>query len=267
MVKVPSTSNTPSHVLPLLPLHYTRRIRTDHFAGTDSLLSGTPEAPSSPMVHQAPSEIVDPPLRQSIRIQSKRKVYINDHTSLSLSGDLTGLESTQVSNHLGAMAQQVSASVLQEDRWPLGLQLLNMRVGLVRNRDFSGSISFNTLLTGSPSPSTDSSSDLDTESTGSFFHERSITLGSLIGVSSILETSGRAIRGRRAEALRAKKSYWSKSWFFSLCSKISTDAEIVNNPPSLGHFLEAERRAANGYRVNQSPIICELDEFVPEYPV
>ncbi|KAF8395123.1 hypothetical protein HHK36_019064 [Tetracentron sinense] len=68
--KVPSTSNTPSHVLPPLPLHYTRRIRTDHSAGTDTLLSGTPEAPSSPMVHQAPSEIVDPPLRQSIRIHS-----------------------------------------------------------------------------------------------------------------------------------------------------------------------------------------------------
>ncbi|KAF8380028.1 hypothetical protein HHK36_027498 [Tetracentron sinense] len=67
--QVPSTSNTPSHVLPPLPLHYTRRIRTDHSAGIDTLLSGTPEAPSSPMVHQAPSEIVDPPLRQSIRIQ------------------------------------------------------------------------------------------------------------------------------------------------------------------------------------------------------
>ncbi|KAF8379429.1 hypothetical protein HHK36_028864 [Tetracentron sinense] len=67
--KVPNTSDTPSHVLPPLPLHYTRRIRTDHSAGTDTLLSGTPEAPSSPMVHQAPSEIVDPPLRQSIRIR------------------------------------------------------------------------------------------------------------------------------------------------------------------------------------------------------
>ncbi|KAF8401431.1 hypothetical protein HHK36_012370 [Tetracentron sinense] len=66
--QVPSTSNTPSHVLPPLPLHYTRRIHTDHSAGTDTLLYGTPEAPSSPMVHQAPSEIVDPPLRQSIRI-------------------------------------------------------------------------------------------------------------------------------------------------------------------------------------------------------
>ncbi|KAF8397500.1 hypothetical protein HHK36_016417 [Tetracentron sinense] len=147
----------------------------------------------------------------------------------------------------------------QEDGWPLGLQLLNMRVGLVRNRDYSGSISFNTFLTGSPSSSTDSSSDLDSESTGSFFHDKSITLGSLIGASSILELPGRSARGRRAEALRGKKSYRSKTWFFSLCSKVSTNAESASNPPSLSHFLEAERRAANGYRRNQSPIIYKAN--------
>ncbi|KAF8389193.1 hypothetical protein HHK36_025886 [Tetracentron sinense] len=76
---VPSTSNSPSHVLPPLPLHYTRRIRTDHSAGTDTLLSGTPEAPSSPMVHQAPSEIVDPPLRQSIRIHPRLPAHATQH--------------------------------------------------------------------------------------------------------------------------------------------------------------------------------------------
>lgn len=52
---------------------------------------------------------------------------------------------------------------MQEDGWPLGLRPLNARVGLVRNRNFSGSVSFSTLLTDSPSPSTASSSDLDTE--------------------------------------------------------------------------------------------------------
>ena len=72
--QVPSTSNTPSHVLPMLPLHYTRWIRTDHSAGTNTLLFGTPKAPSSPMVHQAPSEIVDPPQRQSIRIRKSTKL-------------------------------------------------------------------------------------------------------------------------------------------------------------------------------------------------
>jgi len=54
-------------------------------------------------------------------------------------------------------------NILQEDGWPLGLRPLNARVGLVRNRDFNGSISFSTLLTASNSSFTDSSSDLDTE--------------------------------------------------------------------------------------------------------
>lgn len=53
---------------------------------------------------------------------------------------------------------------MQEEGWPLGLQPLNVRIGLGRTRDFFGSMSFNTtMLTGSPTSSTDSSSDLDTE--------------------------------------------------------------------------------------------------------
>lgn len=40
---------------------------------------------------------------------------------------------------------------------------MHVRVGLAQNNEFSGSVSFNTLLTGSPTSSTDSSSDLDTE--------------------------------------------------------------------------------------------------------
>ena len=38
------------------------------------MLSSTPEAPSSPTIHQAPSEIVDPPLHQSIRIRKSTKL-------------------------------------------------------------------------------------------------------------------------------------------------------------------------------------------------
>ncbi|XP_026413589.1 uncharacterized protein At3g17950-like isoform X1 [Papaver somniferum] len=151
----------------------------------------------------------------------------------------------------------------QEGGWPLGLQPLNVRVGLVRNRDFSGSMSSNTLITGSPSFSTDSSSDLDTESTGSFFHDKSITLGSLIGVSSILEFSRRSIRGRRAESIRSKKKIKSKTWLFSLCSKPSdTYVENVTSPPSLGQFLQVERKAANNCRRNQRPRNYEHGEFV-----
>ncbi|KAH7542465.1 hypothetical protein FEM48_Zijuj02G0076700 [Ziziphus jujuba var. spinosa] len=160
----------------------------------------------------------------------------------------------------------------QEEGWPLGLQPINVRVGLGRNNDFSGSVSFNTLITGSPTSSTDSSSDLDTESTGSFFHDKSITLGSLIGVTSILELSRRSLRGRKAEDnCKEKKNNNGKSriWFFSLCSRNSTDAEIVNNNngPSLGHFLAVERKAANECRRNQmSPNIYGPDEFsVPQH--
>ncbi|XP_011042689.1 PREDICTED: uncharacterized protein At3g17950-like [Populus euphratica] len=140
----------------------------------------------------------------------------------------------------------------QEEGWPLGLHPLNVRVGIARNGDFSGSISFNTLLTGS---STDSSSDLDTESTGSFFHDKSITLGSLIGVSNILELSRKSTRARKVEVVEDKKSCKSKTWIFSLCSRDTTDAKVVNNTPSLGHFLAVERRASSEYRRNHDPII------------
>ncbi|MCL7029750.1 hypothetical protein MKW94_029394, partial [Papaver nudicaule] len=78
-------------------------------------------------------------------------------------------------------------------------------------------------------------------STGSFFHDKSITLGSLIGVSSILEFSRRSIRGGRAESMRKN---------------------VTSPPPSLGHFLQVERKAANSYRRNQRPMPCEHGEFV-----
>ncbi|XAR50935.1 hypothetical protein NMG60_11005403 [Bertholletia excelsa] len=156
--------------------------------------------------------------------------------------------------------------LILEDGWPLGLRPLNARVGLVRNHDRNGSISFNTLLTASSSSSTDSSSDLDTESTGSFFRDKSITLGNLIGVTSILELSRRSMRGRPAENVRGRRSYnKSKPWLFSLCSKLTTDAVTMNSngtaAPSLGHFLEAERRAATIYRRNQSPPTFQPDDF------
>uniref|UniRef100_A0A2P2NLZ6 Uncharacterized protein n=1 Tax=Rhizophora mucronata TaxID=61149 RepID=A0A2P2NLZ6_RHIMU len=150
----------------------------------------------------------------------------------------------------------------QEDGWPLGLRLLNARVGLGRNQDFNGSVSFSTLLTSSSSSSMDSSSDLDTESTGSFFHDKSITLGSLIGVSSILEFSRRSTR-RTAEALKNQKNNKSRPWLFSLCSRLSTDAISTNNTPSLRHFLQVERRAANSSRRNFSPTLYGTNDFSP----
>ncbi|CAI9108087.1 OLC1v1007608C1 [Oldenlandia corymbosa var. corymbosa] len=162
----------------------------------------------------------------------------------------------------------------QEEGWPLGLQPVNVRIGMVRprNRHFSGSTSFNTLLSGSPSSVSDSSSsDLDTESTGSFFPDRSTTLGSLIGVPRIVNLPRRSIRASSSnnnrETLGSQKNCRPSSrttWYcFSLCPTDTTDAESVTRnttatTPSLAHFLEVERRAAaangngNGHRRSHS---------------
>ncbi|KAL9235298.1 hypothetical protein vseg_010069 [Gypsophila vaccaria] len=161
----------------------------------------------------------------------------------------------------------------QEEGWPLGLQPLNVRIGLRRGGDYFGSMSFNTttLLTASPTSSTDFSSDLDTESTGSFFHDRSITLGSLIGVSSFLEFSRRSIRGRRSEPLQVKKPCKTRPWIFSLCAKDSIDVKnTTNTTPSLGQFLAVERRASNNEqnrRVNGSPQAFVPDEISLAQPI
>lgn len=92
------------------------------------------------------------------------------------------------------------------------------------------------------------------QSTGSFFHDKSITLGSLLGVPSILELSRRSSRIRTMESSKDRKnprsSSNSKPWFFSLCSKLTTDAVAIDNAPSLGYFLEAERRSATTCRRN-----------------
>lgn len=100
------------------------------------------------------------------------------------------------------------------------------------------------------------------QSTGSFFHDKSITLGSLMGLSSILNLSRRSTRGRMAETLKDKKNYKSKTWLFSLCSRLNTDAVCMKDTPSLGHFLEVERRAATGYRRISGP-----DDFSNTLPV
>ncbi|KAG5017950.1 hypothetical protein JHK85_024086 [Glycine max] len=150
----------------------------------------------------------------------------------------------------------------EEEGWPLGLRFLNSRIGLMRNG--SGSASFSTVLTTSHTPSTDSSSDLDTESTGSLFHDDSITLGSLIGISSFFELSRRSTRGRMVEPSKDnKRIHKLKPWLFSLCSRLSTDAVIGNDAPSLGHYLQAERRGASTYRRNQFPTTYGPNGFSP----
>ncbi|XP_022143721.1 uncharacterized protein LOC111013562 [Momordica charantia] len=174
------------------------------------------------------------------------------------------------SQPLPRRSSQVMAQ--QDDGWPLGLRLLNARVGLLGDRDFSaGSISFNTLPTGSLSSFTDSS-DLDSESTGSFFHDKSITLGSLMddSSSSIVELSRRSPRGITEGSLggegdRKNICLKSKAWLFSLCCKLSTDAVSATRTRSLAHFLEAERRksaAAANCRRNQLRISAMPNNLV-----
>ncbi|XP_074558284.1 uncharacterized protein At3g17950-like [Curcuma longa] len=167
------------------------------------------------------------------------------------------------------MAQQVGG-------WPLGLQPLNLRIDLVRNVDFSGSLSLSTLITTSPtSSSSSSSSDLDTESAGSFFRDRSsiVTLGSLIGITGLLDLSSRSLRRRKENSSSIKKKSnggdhkAAKHWFSSLCAKAQLGGEVDSSAdPSLGHFLEAERRAGDAHQTSRRTGIAvayELEGLAP----
>lgn len=110
------------------------------------------------------------------------------------------------------------------------------------------------------------------QSTESLFHDNGITLGSLIGVSSIFNLSRRSSRGRirTVEASQDKKNCKSKHWLFSLCSKLTPEAVNVSNAPSLGHFLEAERRGRtniNRRNHGRRPIEYGPDDFSPAMAV
>ncbi|XP_019169525.1 PREDICTED: uncharacterized protein At3g17950-like [Ipomoea nil] len=121
----------------------------------------------------------------------------------------------------------------------------------------------------SPTNSSISSSDLDTESTGSFFHDRSITLGTLMGVTfpalafrapsqsqqrqGAAEAAGGDSGGARRRSKSAKKKSsrvaavaaaeeemhrrWRRRRWWRFCRD---DGD--SKPASLGEFLEVERR-------------------------
>ncbi|KAK4350097.1 hypothetical protein RND71_029410 [Anisodus tanguticus] len=113
----------------------------------------------------------------------------------------------------------------------------------------------------SPTISSVSSSDLDTESTGSFFHDRSITLGTLMGVTfqaitfrapsmthnrqSNVESSvgaGSSRKNRKSEKSRAaaeeeERRHCRRRRWWRLCRD-----ECDSKPASLGEYLEVERR-------------------------
>ncbi|KAF5445545.1 hypothetical protein F2P56_034591 [Juglans regia] len=115
----------------------------------------------------------------------------------------------------------------------------------------------------SPSISSVSSSDLDTESTGSFFHDRSTTLGTLMGVSfpSIAFRASSQHREPHAsvsvsvstvsrKTKKARKNKNNAQPPFAMVERrrkwwqICRDNEAV--PASLGEFLEVERRFGDG---------------------
>ncbi|ERM95041.1 hypothetical protein AMTRI_Chr07g80980 [Amborella trichopoda] len=132
----------------------------------------------------------------------------------------------------------------QEGGWPLGLQPLHVRVNLMENHVLTEPRAFNTLIAVSPSFSSQSSSDLDTVSTGSFFYDKSVTLGNLIGLQQELGASNGRTNTRDLNQTRQNhKNQSSKSW---CCLYTRADAQSIepNSTPSLGQFLEVERRAA-----------------------
>ncbi|XP_059670636.1 uncharacterized protein LOC132316141 isoform X1 [Cornus florida] len=68
--------------------------------------------------------------------------------------------------------------------WPLGLGNMNMRLGVVENSQASAAEDSYSAHMPSTSFSSFSSSNLDTESTASFFQDHSVPLGRLIGIRS-----------------------------------------------------------------------------------
>ncbi|CAL9172753.1 unnamed protein product [Musa hybrid cultivar] len=115
------------------------------------------------------------------------------------------------------------------------------------------------LIPSSPSNSSLSSSDLDTESTGSFFPDRSTTLGTLMGVTfpeasasparlpsrrdhglggggGAASDAGRRTKPRAAE--RRRRRHRGRSGWWRLCR------DDMAGPTSLGEFLQVERRMA-----------------------
>ncbi|KAH7528544.1 uncharacterized protein At3g17950 [Ziziphus jujuba] len=120
----------------------------------------------------------------------------------------------------------------------------------------------------SPTNSSISSSDLDTESTGSFFHDRSTTLGTLMGVSFPAITfrapsqHHREIHAASSSAAATPSSMNASGKSKKPKKKKNSAAAVVvverrrrwwrlcrddgAKPASLGEFLEVERRFGDG---------------------
>ncbi|XP_044973040.1 uncharacterized protein LOC123440541 isoform X1 [Hordeum vulgare subsp. vulgare] len=128
-----------------------------------------------------------------------------------------------------------------QDGWPLGLGLgtLNPRAGAVRS--VGSSSSSTAAFTPSHCVSSVASSDLDTESAWSLPHAGrggGITLAALIGLVDAMES-----RRSRRPGERAGRGGKLRALLLSLCLR----SHLENGggaAPSLGQFLEMERRAS-----------------------
>ncbi|GLJ15982.1 hypothetical protein SUGI_0264580 [Cryptomeria japonica] len=135
------------------------------------------------------------------------------------------------------------------DGWPLGLEALNIRVRIMET---IRAAELNSFHLATPSFSSLSSSDLDTESTRSFFPDKSITLGTLIGIRTDHTTMHNGSAGHqqaqmqvsqsRCGSTRPKSCHRLRKWK-SYMGCMYSNSRIDNSIPSLGQFLEAHRRA------------------------
>lgn len=138
--------------------------------------------------------------------------------------------------------------------WPLGLQPLNVRLRVLEHHIRLGDAS--PFLISTPSISSQSSSDLDTESTGSFFPEKSTTLGTLIGIRSRSQ-SNQPLGVSTVQLLQSHEHMKKRNgaqrhgcWcaLILCCSSSNMASTEESVSPSLAHLLELERRAALSQR-------------------
>ncbi|KAH9329607.1 hypothetical protein KI387_001715, partial [Taxus chinensis] len=159
--------------------------------------------------------------------------------------------------------------------WPLGLGTVNVRVEIMNAIRAMERSPFH-LTT--PSFSSFSSSDLDTESSASFFAERSTTLGNLMGISPRQHRHSHAhseeMRWSRISGRKAKNSGKMRSWRFLIgCVNTDMDDEAdaasvtgdtnINNKtsPSLRDLLEAHRRGRSGEENVYINVMYEASEL------
>eukprot|EP00250_Pteridium_aquilinum_P023170 c26321_g1_i1 orf=358-1092(-) len=130
--------------------------------------------------------------------------------------------------------------------WPLGLQPVNARLSIT---------SSNFLIT-TPSLTSFSSSDFDTESTQSFFPEKSTTLGSLIGFESSSENAIMQSHSIQDEGM-TRKSNRNRLWCPLLGCGGGLQEDHLEPSPSLARLLDNQKRDALSLRQTTSSSVEE----------